>query len=186
MSTSPSRIRHIVEGALMLALATILGYMYLYRLPQGGSFDLALVPIFLYCLRWGPKWSFGACFIHGLLQYFLCGGIAISWQSMFLDYLLAETLLGFCGFAAGKRGGWIWGVVLGTFGRFLSLLLSGALIWHMYMPEVFLGLPMVNPWIYSALYNGLLCVVVMMLDLVVLGLFRASPKLRRLIMTRQY
>jgi len=107
MSTSPSRIRPIVEGALMLALATILGYMYLYRLPQGGSFDLALVPIFLYCLRWGPKWSFGACFIHGLLQYFLGGGIAISWQSMFLDYLLAETLLGFCGFAAGKRGGWI-------------------------------------------------------------------------------
>ena len=30
----------------------------------------------------------------------------------------------------------------------------GATVWAEYMPEVFLGLPMVNPWVYSALYNG--------------------------------
>ena len=176
----------MVEGALMVALSTILGYLYFYRLPQGGSFDLALVPMFLYCLRWGPKWGFGACFVHGVLAYFLGGGIAISWQSMLLDYVVAETLLGFCGFAAGKKGGWLWGVVLGTFGRFLSLWMSGGLIWYMYMPETFLGLPMVNPWAYSALYNGLLCLAVMLLDLGALGLMRTSPYLNKHVFARQY
>ena len=185
LKASRSSVRPLAEGALMVALSTILGYLYLYRLPQGGSFDLALVPMFLYCLRWGPKWSFGACFLHGLLQYFLGGGIAISWQSMLLDYVVAETLVGFCSFAAGKKGGWIWGVLLGTFGRFLSLLLSGGLLWYMYMPETFLGLPMVNPWVYSALYNGFLCTIVMLLDLIVLGLMRTNPKLRQQIFTCQ-
>ena len=186
VKASRSSVRPLAEGALMVAMSTILGYLYLYRLPQGGSFDLALVPIFLYCLRWGPKWSFGACFLHGLLQYFLGGGIAISWQSMLLDYVVAETLVGFCSFAAGKKGGWIWGVILGTFGRFVSLLLSGGLLCYMYMPESFLGLPMFNPWVYSALYNGFLCSVVMVLDLVVLGLMRTNLNLRQKIFTRQY
>ena len=185
-SSRTSSTRPLVEGALMVALSTVLGYLYLYRLPQGGSFDLALVPIFLYCLRWGPRWSFGACFLHGLLQYFLGGGIAISWQSMLLDYLAAETMVGLCSLAAGRKGGWLWGPVLGMFGRFLPLLLSGGLLWYMYMPESFLGLPMGNPWVYSALYNGVLCLVVLLLDLVVLGLLSANPKLSPLILTRQY
>ena len=29
--------------------------------------------------------------------------------------IMAETALGLCGFAAGKKLGWLWGVVLGTF-----------------------------------------------------------------------
>ena len=102
---------------------------------------------------------------------------------MLLDYVVAETLVGFCSFAAGKKGGWSWGILLGTFGRFLSLLLSGGLLWYMYMPETFLGLPMVNPWVYSALYNGFLCTIVMLLDLIVLGLMRTNPKLRQQIFT---
>ena len=46
--------RALVEAALMIALATILGYFRLYRFPQGGSVDFAMVPILIYCLRWGP------------------------------------------------------------------------------------------------------------------------------------
>ena len=176
----------MIEGALMVALAIILGYFRLFRLPYGGSFDLALVPLFIYCLRWGPKWSFATCLIYGFLGYFLNGGISISWQSMLLDYVVAEALLGLCGFASGKKGGWVWGVMLGMFGRFVSLLFSGGLLWYMYMPESFLGLPMVNPWIYSALYNGLLCSVVLVLNLVVLGLMRTTPSLQQKLFARQY
>ena len=44
--------RALVEAALMIALATILGYFRLYRFPQGGSVDFAMVPILIYCLRW--------------------------------------------------------------------------------------------------------------------------------------
>ena len=40
--------RALVEAALMIALATILGYFRLYRFPQGGSVDFAMVPILIY------------------------------------------------------------------------------------------------------------------------------------------
>ncbi len=68
---------------------------------------------------------------------------------------------------------------------FVSLFLSGGLLWYMYMPETFLGLTMTNPWVYSALYNGVLCLVVMAVDLVAMGLMQASPNLRKTIFTPQ-
>ena len=104
--------RALVEAALMIALATILGYFRLYRFPQGGSVDFAMVPILIYCLRWGPAWSLSCCFVNGVLQFFLGGGIALSWQSMLLDYVVAYTLVFLCGFAAGKKLGWLWGTLL--------------------------------------------------------------------------
>lgn len=97
--------RALVEAALMIALATILGYFRLYRFPQGGSVDFAMVPILIYCLRWGPAWSLSCCFVNGVLQFFLGGGIALSWQSMLLDYVVAYTLVFLCGFAAGEEAG---------------------------------------------------------------------------------
>lgn len=182
---SHKNIQALVEGAMMLALATGLGYLRIFRLPVGGSVDLALVPIFIYCFRWGPKWGFSCCLVNGILEYFLGGGIAISWQSMLLDYVVADTLIGFAGFAAGKKYGWIWGTVVGTFGRFVSLVLSGGLLWYMYMPETFLGMPMTNPWVYSVLLNGSLCLVVMAVDLAAMGLMQASPYLRKTIFAKQ-
>ena len=185
MTNTRKTTRALVEGAIMIALATILGYLRFYRFPAGGSVDLSLIPILIYCLRWGPKWSLLCCFVNGVLQYFLGGGFAISWQSMLLDYVVAYALIFLCGFAAGRKQGWLWGTVLGSFGRWVSLTLSGALVWYMYMPETFLGLPMVNPWVYSMLYNGLVVCVVMAVDLVVLGIMQAIPSLRRLIFAKQ-
>jgi len=168
----------LVEGGIMIALATILGYFRLYRMPAGGSVDFAMIPILIYCLRWGPGYSFLCCTMNGVLQLFLGGGISISWQSMLLDYILAYMLVFLCGFAAGKKAGWLWGTLLGNFGRFVSLTLSGGLIWYMYVPETFLGLPMVNPWVYSLLYNGLLTVLVAAVDLVVLGIIASQSNLK--------
>ena len=185
MTNTRKTTRALVEGAIMIALATILGYLRLYRFPFGGSVDLALIPILIYCLRWGPKWSLLCCFVNGVLQYFLGGGIAISWQSMLLDYVVAYALVFLCGFAANKRLGWLWGTVLGSFGRWVSLTLSGGLLWYMYMPESFLGLPMVNPWVYSILYNAVVVGIVMAVDLVVLGVLQAISPLRKVIFAKQ-
>ena len=171
--------------ALMIALATILGYFRLYRFPQGGSVDFAMVPILIYCLRWGPAWSLSCCFVNGVLQFFLGGGIALSWQSMLLDYVVAYTLVFLCGFAAGKKLGWLWGTILAGLGRWVSLTLSGGLLWYMYMPEKFLGLPMVDPWVYSMIFNGVLIVLVTVVNLIVLGIFQSVPALRQKLLTKQ-
>lgn len=180
-------LRAIIEAGLMLALSYVLDNFVppFYRFPQGGSIDLSLLPILIYCLRWGPKWSLLCCFVNGVLQYFLGGGIAITWQSMLLDYVVAYTLVFPCGFASGKRLGWLWGTLIATPGRWLSLTLSGALLWYEYMPESFLGLPMTNPWVYSALFNGVFCLLVLAVDLVVLGVLQSIPAVRRQILVKQ-
>ena len=180
-------LRALIEGAIMIALAWALDNLVppFYRFPAGGSVDLAMIPILVYCLRWGPKWSLLVCFTNGVLQFFLGGGLAIAWQSMLLDYVLAYTLIFLCGFAAGRKGGWLWGTVIGTIGRWFSMMLAGALVWYMYMPDTFLGLPMVNPWVYSSIYNGLVAGACMVVDLVVLGIFRGIPQTNKLILTKQ-
>ena len=47
-------------------LATALSYVKLLELPQGGSVCIGMLPIFLYCARWGCKESFLASFAYGL------------------------------------------------------------------------------------------------------------------------
>ena len=53
MKRSKLTLRYLCEGAIMIALAQILGYLKLYELPQGGSITLSMLPIFLFCSRWG-------------------------------------------------------------------------------------------------------------------------------------
>ena len=55
----------------------------------------------------------------------------------------------------------------------------------MYMPEVFLGIPMKNPWIYSMLLNGVLVLAVMAVDLAVLGIMQSVPAVRQIVMSDQ-
>ena len=43
------------------------------ELPQGGSVCIGMLPIFLYCARWGCKESFLASFAYGLLQLIFDG-----------------------------------------------------------------------------------------------------------------
>ena len=145
------QIRALTEGAVMIALAEILSFLPLYKLPWGGSIDLAMLPVILYAVRWGFGAGMVMSFAHGLLQMLFEGGIAIGWQSILGDYLVAYAVLGVAGLFRGK---FAIGTVVACLLRFAVHYVVGATVWAEYMPEVFLGLPMVNPWVYSALYNG--------------------------------
>ena len=146
--------RALVEAALMIALATILGYFRLYRFPQGGSVDFAMVPILIYCLRWGPAWSLSCCFVNGVLQFFLGGGIALSWQSMLLDYLVAFTPLGLAGLFRGKSWGLFAGTLAGCLARFAIHYISGVTVYKILAPTEFLNWTFSSPALYSLVYNG--------------------------------
>ena len=150
----------IVEGAIMVALAQVLGYVKLWQMPNGGSVTFVMLPIFVYCVRWGFGRGILAAFALAVLQFLLDGGLALGWQSILGDYLLAYTALGLAGLFSKTRGGFFWGTLVGSFARFLVAWVVGATIWGEYMPEQFFGMTMVSPWIYSLLYNGsyiLLC-----------------------------
>ena len=56
----------------------------------------------------------------------------------------------------GMGAGLVFGVlkaVIGALGALVSFVLSGVIVWGMYMPDVFLGMAMKNVWVYSFIYN---------------------------------
>lgn len=145
--------RMLCEGAILVAVAQILSLIKLWEMPWGGSVVLAMVPLILFAVRWGLGSGLLAGFAFGVLQFLFDGGFAIGWQSIIGDYLLAFTVLGLAGVMRGKPGSVYVGTVIGGVARFLVHYVVGATIWAEYMPEVFLGIPMDNPWFYSLLYN---------------------------------
>ena len=145
------KLRALTEGAILIALAEILSFLPFYKLPWGGSIDLAMLPIILACVRWGFGPGMVVATAHAILQTLFEGGIAIGWQSIIGDFLLAYMVLGLAGLFRGK---FIPATLLACVARFLVHYVVGATIWAEYMPESFFGMTMTTPWFYSALYNG--------------------------------
>ena len=154
-SKSHLRLRALCEGAIFIALAQVLSYLKLFELPQGGSITIEMLPIFLYCARWGFGPGMLASFAYSILQAVLSSTYAWTWQSLIGDYLLAFTVLGFAGACSKLKA------------RFLVHYVVGATVWAEYMPETFFGLTMTTPWFYSALYNGSFMLIDMVLVLVI-------------------
>lgn len=145
------RTRVLTEGAIMIAAAEILSFLPLYKLPWGGSIDLAMLPILLFCVRWGFGPGMIVSTAHALLQTMFEGGIAIGWQSILGDFLAAYMILGVAGLFKGK---FCLAATVACTARFLVHYVVGATIWAEYMPENFFGMTMTTPWLYSGLYNG--------------------------------
>ena len=148
------KLRALCEGAIMVALAQVLGYLKFFELPQGGSITIGMLPIFLYCARWGFGPGMLASIVYSVLQLLLDGAYAWGWQSILGDYIVAYSVLGLAGLFHKQYFGFYYGILVGGAARFLCHYLTGVTIWAEYMPERFFGMTMTTPWIYSALYNG--------------------------------
>ena len=164
--------RMLANAALCIALAFVLSYIRLYKLPQGGSITLAsMLPLFLFAYAYGvaPGMLVGAA--YGILQ-FIQEAYFVHPIELLLDYPLAFAMLGLAGLANrfSDKWGMIPGIILGTFGRFVCAFLSGVIFFGMYAPE---GQSVL---VYSAVYNGfylipeaIICIVLAMV-----------PQIRRL------
>lgn len=164
------KIHALCEGAIMVAAATALSYLKLLELPQGGSVCIGMLPIFLYCVRWGWREGFVASFAYGLLQLIFDGAYAWGPTSMLLDYLLAFGVLGVSGFFCRTKGGIFTGTVVGCFCRFIVHFISGVTIYRIYAPTELFNCMFTNPYIYSAAYNGSYVAIDMILCLVISAL----------------
>ena len=156
-----NNVRILTEGAILMALAEVLSFLPLYKMPWGGSVDLAMLPIILFCVRHGLGAGLLVSTAHGFLQMLFGGGFAIGWESILGDYLVAYAVLGVAGLF---RGRFYLGAAVACVARFFVHYVVGATLWAQYMPEEFFGMTMTTPWIYSALYNG----AFMLPDLVVI------------------
>ena len=103
MQKSRITLRALTEGAVFVALAQVIGYLKLFELPQGGSITVGMLPIFLYCARWGFGPGMLASFVFSILQLTLDGAYAWGWQSMLGDYIVAFTVLGLAGLFHSRR-----------------------------------------------------------------------------------
>lgn len=159
--TSIKATRRLTETAIMIALATGLSYVTIFKLPMGGSITLfSQVPIMIIGYRYGWKW--GACtgVIHGIVQMLLQGlgnfayvkGIGAYLVLIFADYVLAFMALGIGGGMFKKLKNQTLALGLGAFVgsllRFICHFVSGVTIWGEYAE----GWKAV--WIYSLSYNG--------------------------------
>ncbi len=145
--------RMLTEGAMMVAISQVLSYVKLYELPNGGSITPDMIAIPFFAVRWGLGPGLMAGFVYGLLQM-LTGGIAVAWQSLLLDYVVAFTPLGLAGLFKGKKWGLFAGIVLGCAGRFLAHFISGITVWRIVAPTEVLNMEFSDPCLYSLVYNG--------------------------------
>jgi len=146
-------LRAMVEGALMVALAEVLGYLKLWHMPEGGSVSLLALPIVFHALRWGLGHGLLAGLAFGILDFMLGGGFAIGWQSILGDYVIALTVLGLAGLGH-KKGlpGVVFGSLLGGAARYVVVSITGATLWGEYMKDLYF-FHFTSPWPYSFVYN---------------------------------
>lgn len=183
MNTS-SKTRIMVEGAMLIALATVLSFLKFGEMPFGGSITLEMIPLVVMGFRNGPKWGVFTGFVHGLLQMIIgfsnvmyCATLLAQIGCILLDYLLAFSALGLgIVFAFGYKKNKIVGAVCGSVVvgalRFLCSFISGIVLWGSYAPE---GM---NVALYSLIYNGSYMLVDTIIAAVAMGIIAAvAPKI---------
>jgi thiamine transporter len=151
----------LVEIALSIALAVVLAMLRVWKMPQGGTVSLAMVPLFVLALRRGPLVGVLAGALYGLTDFFVDPYPPVHWIQPLLDYPVAYALCGAAGVFAstwrslwreGRVGQGVWravvpGVALGTLLRYGAHVVSGAVFFGEYAPA---GQPVLA---YSLVYN---------------------------------
>ena len=178
MNARSARTLNLVTGGVLVALGTALSFIKVFDLPYGGSITLcSMLPVMLFAYRAGTKWGLGAGFVFSVLELLFgldaLKGISGSTVagSIFLDYLLAFTVLGLAGILRHKIQNdplaFTLGCLIAMLARYIASILSGWLLWAQfmevsYMQELvaafFPGLSSLTgnqlAIIYSTCYNG--------------------------------
>jgi thiamine transporter len=154
------RLATLVEIALSVALATVLGLFNVFKMPQGGSVSLEMLPLFVLALRRGVGPGVLAGALYGCVDLVMNPYIVHPAQVL-LDYPLAYGFVGLSGLWARRwreahaRGALslatstvlLPALALGALGRYVAHVVSGVIFFAQYAPK---GQPVI---LYSALYN---------------------------------
>lgn len=148
----------LVEIGITAALAFILSMVRLYRMPQGGSITLEMVPLFYLAFRSGTWPAVWAGAVLGLLNL-ATDAYVIHPIQLLLDYPIPFAVLGVAGMF---RSHPIWGMTVGGALRLAIHVLAGVVFWSSYAPEG------QNVWVYSLVYNATYLVPQLVLSIAVM------------------
>ena len=193
-----TKLRTLIECALMVALSIVLGMVVIYEGPFGGSVTLfSMVPLLLVSFRHGVKWGLGSAFVYSVVNMLL-GIKNLTYMPtpsavvacILLDYTIAFTVIGLAGmlrnvkFTKNDTANSILSTFSGTATvlvlRFICHIVSGAVLWYSLTQGWYADDPthIVNQygaWMYSLIYNSTFMVPEIVLTLL------ATPVLRRLL-----
>lgn len=169
-----TNVRALVEGALMIALATALNeYTKVIPMPFGGGVTIcSMLPLVVFSFRFG--WQRGLVtagafsllqMVFGLDNVSYATSAAMAAGIILLDYIVPYTVIGLAGlFRTSKlETSYVLGIVVTFALRLLCHFITGWWIWDALWPNDF-GL--VAP-VYSLVYNGSYMVGEMVLSSVV-------------------
>ncbi len=159
------QILALTQSAIFIALATVLSFLPVYKMPMGGSVTLAsMLPILFIGVKFGYKWGLSSAGIYAFIQLFqaliegnvfvYCNGVGIVILCVLFDYLVPFGILGFSAFAKPKEGEKLsiikasitFGIIIAI--RFVCHYITGVAIWGQWAPE---GM---GKFLYSLIYNG--------------------------------
>ena len=140
MNTVSKRTFNLVLAGVMIAMGTALGFVKPFELPYGGAITLcSMLPVMFFSYRCGVKWGLSAGLVFSVLQLLFgldaLKGISAMMVvgSIFLDYILAFTVLGLAGMFRGKIKNDAAAFTLGSFVsmmlRYFCSFLSGWVLW---------------------------------------------------------
>lgn len=149
----------LTECAIMVAMAFILSFITIIKMPFGGSVTAAsMLPIIIVSYRHGLRWGLISGFAYSLLQ--LLTGLeslnyaTTSWaviSIVVLDFLVAFTVLGLVGiFKRSKHQMLVLtvGTLIVCFLRFVCHVVTGCTVW------AGVSIPSTDGVIYSLVYNA--------------------------------
>jgi len=157
--------RMITLIGLSIALATVLQFITILKLPQGGSVTAgSMVPIILIAFFYGPEVGFLTGFLFGIIN-FMVSPFALHPVQVLFDYPLPFMAIGIVGYFRNFNiKGILGGVFIAMFARFACHFISGAVFFGSYAPKG------TSVYLYSLLYNGSYMSVETIITLVIIAL----------------
>lgn len=151
-------------GAICMALSCVLSMIRLFRMPSGGSITPAcMLPLMLFSYVYGAGPGITLGFVYGVMDFCVGSGYFLSVPQFLIDYPVAYAMCGLAGLfrqPKNTRLGLTLGVIVSTFGRYLSAVLAGVIFWSDLTEGASAAI------IYSLGYNGsymlvecLICIV---------------------------
>lgn len=156
-----TRTRKMTECGVAIALAVVLSFISIWKMPQGGSVSLVMVPLFVAAYRHGAAWGVATGVVYSLVALMI-DGVIYHPMSVLLDYALAFGAVGIAGLFKADLKGIVTGTILGVLGRFVSSFLSGWLLFASYAPEG------QSAFVYSLTYQASYLIPELVLTLLVL------------------
>ena len=140
-------VKALTVSALLIALATVLGQIKVFEMPQGGAVTLfSILPIAVCAYLLGTRRGVMAGFCVGLINL-IFGPYVIHPVQLLMDYPIAFGAVGLAGITRNYRNGLTTGYIIGLIGRYICAVLSGVIFFGAYAPEGF------NAWTWSLWYN---------------------------------